>query len=752
MGSSARARERQQPQKNGRSSFSGWKGLGAALTIFTAILTILLVSGLLVSIVRYGNSSDPLNSRSTIFRGHCPTASRYNLLIHLAINAIASGVLASSNFFMQVLVAPTRNEINKAHAKGRWLEVGVQSWRNVFHLPRSNLAIWFLFALSSVPLHLVFNGSIIQSKASTDFLLVVAAEPFIHGASFELPSIMEAPGAATKSRLLETLQNISASVSGEDAAHVWERIDLGECIRRYNDPDLILTSFRHAIMVINYANGTSADEGWDAASVLPTISRNHTLTNNHLWWAGPVSRTDSLVKDGRASTSNLIATLRLDSFIDYFNIDSGRMMMERESVSAAYLEMQAQFCMSERFEVPCRLDVENLLLLLVCVMCAFKCVLCAVVMGVVSRKGQDRLTTPGDAIESFIVEPDTFTVGMCTLSRNDPLFTSNLDRELPQSTTPRQWVTPSRWAGRAIPTSIWLLSYGLIGSSLILGAAMMGIAARDQSVIESQFGHAATNLAVEGGPRLQEASLLELTMIANIPQLLLSMCYLAYNGLYTRMFAEFEWAAFSAHRQPLRVTRKRGQQRSTHRLQLPYQWSIPLILVSLVLHWLYSNTIYVSVYEGHRWNWPYPASPSEGLQYSTVAIVISFAVTMLIAIMPFYIARTKLPGPMVLAGGNTMVISAACHVVRHPGGGGLVEPLETTSAQDGETSPEDAALVSVALGRLKWGAMAGVDRLGSNSQRVGHLAFGSQEQGVEEPVQGQWYAGTEGSERHLLFG
>jgi hypothetical protein len=94
------------------------------------------------------------------------------------------------------------------------------------------------------------------------------------------------------------------------------------------------------------------------------------------------------------------------------------------------------------------------------------------------------------------------------------------------------------------------------------------------------------------------ASLIELTLLANTPQIILSVCYLAYNGLITRMVAEFEWASFGTEYKPLRVSVKKGLQKSSYRLQLPYRWSIPLILVSLLLHWLYSNAIYVSIYEG----------------------------------------------------------------------------------------------------------------------------------------------------------
>jgi hypothetical protein len=113
----------------------------------------------------------------------------------------------------------------------------------------------------------------------------------------------------------------------------------------------------------------------------------------------------------------------------------------------------------------------------------------------------------------------------------------------------------------------------------------------------SRFGPSSFNKMVYT-EQLRNASVIELTLVANTPQLILSICYMAYNGLLTRMLAEFEWAAFGIKYQPLRVTTRKGEQRSTYRLQLPYRWSIPLIAASILLHWLYANSLYVSIYDG----------------------------------------------------------------------------------------------------------------------------------------------------------
>lgn len=101
--------------------------------------------------------------------------------------------------------------------------------------------------------------------------------------------------------------------------------------------------------------------------------------------------------------------------------------------------------------------------------------------------------------------------------------------------------------------------------------------------------------------------LLSCVLTANMPQLLLSLSYFVYNSLYTRLCTEKEWSSYGIDYHPLRVTWPEGQQVSTYRLQLPYRYSIPLIAVSIVLHWLVSNALYVFVLEGGE----YPSYPRD---------------------------------------------------------------------------------------------------------------------------------------------
>jgi hypothetical protein len=88
-----------------------------------------------------------------LFRGDCTFASRLNLGLHIAINVISTMLLSASNLCMQLLLAPTRAMIDKAHAQKRWLDIGIPGFHNFRHATLKKRAVWVVLAISSLPLH-----------------------------------------------------------------------------------------------------------------------------------------------------------------------------------------------------------------------------------------------------------------------------------------------------------------------------------------------------------------------------------------------------------------------------------------------------------------------------------------------------------------------------------------------------------------------------------------------------------------------
>ena len=578
-------------QRRWRGFLVGWRRAAAYLIIFILFLTLLLLCLLLVSLYGLDGSPSAVSDKhghsttTLLFRGDCDISTKYNFWGHLAINLIASGVLASSNFFMQVLVAPRRCDVDRAHATGTSIEIGVQSWRNLQYVPRRSAVFWVLLAVSTIPLHLVFNSTILESRASTDFLLVMASERFLEGAPWD-----PAGGALLRggNKPPSKLTDMQRSLAEEPTR--WQKMSIQDCFDRYNDTSRSLTERRDVVMVLGLgttepSSNTTGTFGWKV---------NGTAENS-LWYYRGYRRTDYFVSmyHERVPHEDRRSVFGQDEIGEIeFDASTYTVQNNPSRYPSEVRTMKAEYCMSETWTAPCRVEVENTLLLIVVVICFVKSALCLAILA--TARGPAPLITPGDAIESFITKPDASTVGMCGFTRHD------LDDRRDY-----RWVPTARmWGGGgtrrksmyAVPSSIWAFSYILIGSSLFVGLIMLGISAREQAVTDSEFGHDARNRQMKSKIMLSTSGMI---VLANTPQLVLSMCYFAYNGLFTRMLSEFEWAKLSTAYRSLRVTRPKGpHQRSTYRLQLPYRWSLPLLLVSAVLHWLYSNSFYLTIFEG----------------------------------------------------------------------------------------------------------------------------------------------------------
>lgn len=92
----------------------------------------------------------------TMSNGSCSVARRWGIWLHLVINVLSTLLLGASNYAMQCISAPTRQEVDKFHSVGSTLDIGIQSVRNIFRIRTKRRFMWWLLALSSIPLHLLY--------------------------------------------------------------------------------------------------------------------------------------------------------------------------------------------------------------------------------------------------------------------------------------------------------------------------------------------------------------------------------------------------------------------------------------------------------------------------------------------------------------------------------------------------------------------------------------------------------------------
>lgn len=107
----------------------GWRA-GAAIAVLTAGVALIIN----ISVGAWALNNRRRRSGALLvelFQGDCKKVANTNTWVHLAINALSTGMLSGSNYCMQCLIAPTRDDINRAHKDQRWLDIGVPSVRNL---------------------------------------------------------------------------------------------------------------------------------------------------------------------------------------------------------------------------------------------------------------------------------------------------------------------------------------------------------------------------------------------------------------------------------------------------------------------------------------------------------------------------------------------------------------------------------------------------------------------------------------------
>ncbi|KAI8930983.1 hypothetical protein NX059_011995 [Plenodomus lindquistii] len=322
---------------------------------------------------------------------------------------------------------------------------------------------------------------------------------------------------------------------------------------------------------------------------------------------------------------------------------------------------------------------------------------------------EDPLVTMGDAVATFLKQEDIFTKDMCLASFGD------LERQKDYGSGSKPWSNHAyRWRDvtsklrRATTLTLFLVSLVIVGG--LLGWAISS-SSIGSNVTTVGFGAVDPRTAVVGMPSDPIVN----AVVSNLAQLVLSLLYFSYNALFTAMLMGYEWTTFALKSKGLRVSScPTGAQRSTYFLQLPYRFGIPLMILSVALHWLVSQSIFLIKIDYYdSFDNPTVVMDNGGgtkpdyttLGYSPSAMIAVLVLGSLTAISIVAIGNIPYKQGIPLAGSNSMAISAACH----PG-------------EDG---------TEAAVGKLRWGVV------GVSEDGVGHCAFSTKE--VTAPVEGTMY-------------
>jgi hypothetical protein len=268
-------------------------------------------------------------------------------------------------------------------------------------------------------------------------------------------------------------------------------------------------------------------------------------------------------------------------------------------------------CLSERVEESCAFNGNTTILIIVIV---FNVIKVAGMLWTAFGLGTNiPFITVGDAIVSFLRNPDPTTKGYSLWNRND--FKHNTSTTAAELARRRQqpyaWLAVSPQGTPLQDTDIrksmiatrkplrvlrgasrqrWVWTLLLIALALIivLGLFIAGltqIRAHDTPISALGFGKIHASALVNGWGVVQMTNtnkqIASAVIIANLPQMALSFLYLNLNGLVTNISLTKEYLRFFHRRAPLRVSLPRPgtKQRSAWFLQLPYHLGVPLLIL-----------------------------------------------------------------------------------------------------------------------------------------------------------------------------
>lgn len=279
------------------------------------------------------------------------------------------------------------------------------------------------------------------------------------------------------------------------------------------------------------------------------------------------------------------------------------------------------------------------------------------------------LVTLGDATAAFLLQEDRYSKNLGPLGWEDI-------RMLERSAKGRPRRRSNSWSHRLLrlrvrATSLvrWTFTTALCMVLLIVASVLLAhyvgpgylvswnwdflTRATSGNWVDMPGGEAAyDDLSITGGAAL-----------VNLPQFLVSAAYLIYNSTFTSICSSVEYCRYATQAKALRVSNPVGEQRSTYWLSLPYRYSLPLMFIMFVLHWMISQSLYLVFIQLVG---PVDVNGNDPLNILTAAWNPSAATVCIVLglVMVLFLLITglrKMPSGMPIMGSCSLAIAAACH-------------------------------------------------------------------------------------------
>ncbi|KAJ9492264.1 hypothetical protein VN97_g996 [Penicillium thymicola] len=579
------------------------------------------------------------SSFQMMYKGSCVLSKRWNVALQLISNVLSTGILGASNYCMQSLVAPSREEVDKHHARGRWLDIGPSSVRNLFVIGRSRLALWVVLLVTATPFHLLYNSMVFESVAMNELRVVVGPGDLNSSniASLKTPALEQCFSITPRYPGGDAAVYRGADIESDDTSHSylsqiapdgyregelnWQEfasdIARGDYERLNTQQCIDLDGFGKSEgvkVVVMLTNELSVSQGGNTAILSTRLIGG--LINAGMAFSHDVEGTEfagktlmiNILGSGRAhyytqdnftqkaclDTSDGSSCSDVHNLFNWSDLDMDQPTLETvnryiqanttsDITASGYVPTcddtsmkesktySVDGCLVIKSEDRCQLLYSPW----ICIIIALVTFLKVVAMFLAARIGRHRsppLLTVGDAVASFMERPDQTTEGMCWLSNADvrrgvwKVSQKTEDpAEEPLEESQREPIVYKRLSRRkhwmqAASLPRWITTIVLCFACIVVGAFLFeqAIAPRGEGPwVTTKTLHEMWKEGFSGARGSTQFVDLKKTLptlssvvIANIPQLIITVSYFFYNSVLTSMLATAEYSSYGQARSP----------------------------------------------------------------------------------------------------------------------------------------------------------------------------------------------------------
>jgi hypothetical protein len=377
MPASSRVSIASQQQTWRQRHLKGWRfgilsGSILAFTVLSANLAFTIYGGI--------KSTTESATQKLLYQGSCAQVTNTSMIIHLVINLLSTLLLSASNYGMQCLSAPTRREIDIAHSKKEWMDIGVLSIKNLGKISTRRTLLWALLGLSSLPLHLFYNSAVYSSVYSYDYDIFGATEEILQNSSQDFISSNNAGFGGDQTALY-----MYASYQANNLT----RLENADCIKAYaatfqSSHGNVILVFQNLTSPFPYIQTQASTD--DDADVISC------QTDPYSWICGHSSYRVCLNEYPVCTTKAV-------------NSNDWNIFGE-----------QVQYCLSEIVQEKCEIQFVPFIAYTVV---GFNLMKALILLYTFLFVKENPLMTIGDAATSYLRQKDQSTAGLCLMGKSD---------------------------------------------------------------------------------------------------------------------------------------------------------------------------------------------------------------------------------------------------------------------------------------------------------------------------------------------